>query len=294
MASIVSGIVHKGSLITTTHGSCLGSVPSMFFQIPAEDSHTRRVFISTTLNQKAATAYLRAYRKAFPEGITFRYKERRENGVTIPAYERTVQAPTVTFHKYDSNRSGGNKEFGAICRQNASSAYNSDNYGYFSLLIPKGVRNSEVFALIKIPTKAVSYVSYPASKAILKALELSKGCFKTAICVTSLANFTGAYFWPISRSRYTKDEVKEVLSSPKFIINNGVFKEDCELCNFGDPVPPKPANTPTYSTRYRGITTATICWPGFGNGGVGNTRLIDGTINGVDNVHKALMKALEA
>lgn len=293
MASIVSGIVHKGKLITATHGSCLGSVPSMFFQIPAEDSHTRRVFISTTLNQKAATAYLKAYRKAFPEGITFRYKERRENGVTIPAYERTVPAPTVTFHKYDSNRAGGNKEFGAICRQNASSAYNSDNYGYFSLLIPKGVRNSEVFALIKIPTKAVSYVSRPASKAILEALKLSNGCFKTAICVTSLANFTGNYFWPLSHTRYKKDEVKLFLSSTKFTINNGYFKEDYELCNFGDPIPPKPRNTPEYLKNCRGVTTGTSCWAANEHS-FGNHNIIDRGINGVDNVHKALMKALEA
>lgn len=172
---------NDGKLVKGSHPSCLAAWPNLYSNVGTEGYDTR-VYIGTFMTKEAARVYIRAFREAYKDGITFKRGDKEIN----------TPRPSLRYYDVDADGLHSSKEFGGDLKD-------VGQRGYFVINISNKCTEREAYVWLKIFAKPVTYPSSAIniSEAFLEAYK-ALGRWRPAVVALGLSRHTGGYNFPMS------------------------------------------------------------------------------------------------
>lgn len=208
-------------MVVESHGSCFGMFSSLYRNVPRDKEYDRRIYFNSPFLKTHALTYIRAFRKAFKDGFTF--KRGPFDTVTVPLpglkwFDGTKEDPKG-FDQFGKWLVGA-KQFP----------------GYFEITPPEGVRCGEVYLFLKLFGKLAAYPCLSGNRLGRSFMRAHKqlGCWRKAVTAMGFNGCSGGYNYPFNispwhSSGYSLDAVKGWLNGDKFVVKSCDTTPDREV-----------------------------------------------------------------
>ena len=251
---------NNGKLVKDSHPSCLAAWPALYSNTGTEGYDTR-VYVGTYMPKATAQVYIRAFRKSYKDGMTFK---RGDTEVNTPR-------PTLRYYDADDCGLHSSKEFGQDIKD-------AGQKGYFVLNISSKCTEREAYAWVKMFAKPVTHpvFSHNVGPAFLKAYSELGNNWRAAVTVLGLSNHNGGYNFPIN-GNHKVEPVKAWLEGG-IHVTSAYYKTDVA---FGSPLTDGTNRTHTCSAQ---VMPRFVC-----NGGESFTFRTGQTLaNAIDQIKQFL------
>ncbi|AUX83643.1 hypothetical protein FDJ32_gp14 [Pseudomonas phage NV1] len=224
----------EGGLVVASHGSCFGSISSLYRGIHRDKSYDRRVLVSTNFNGKCARIWAETFKKAYPNGLTVTHK-----GVV-----QQIPLPRIKYYGVDHKSLGINAEMNTKCKTNGSS-------GYWQLTMPATVTEYAAYVFIKLFCKTGSMPNFLTQHLEAALLFFQKELgddWRQLLVAMGAHGATQSYSFPIGRGTSAiKDSLVKYLKGTHEVSDQGTGSL------FGQPLPK--------GTQYREVGTMVQVMP---------------------------------
>lgn len=220
---------NNGKLVKCSHPSCLASWPGLYTNLGVTEGYDTRVYIGTYMTKKAAQVYMKGFRQAYKDGITF---ERGNTKVNVPC-------PTLRYYDVDAEGLHSSKEFGGDLKD-------AGQAGYFVINISNKCTEREAYVWLKMFAKPATYPvkALNIGPAFLKAYKALGNNWRAAVVALGLSKHNGPYCFPINGIKKIEPTKAWVLGG--LHVTSAYYRGDAP---FGSPLAGAPYRSHTCSAQ---------------------------------------------